>query len=234
MIKIVLLSDNAQFTSFGQGKSIIGVQKTIIKGIIGHYHSERIYILRHFRIFFNLGAILVHQTSNGMFSRSWRIFWHPWHPWHPWGLVNSGDISFLVFVFDFSVWQHHLADFFHYSKIEARCHLYWFDRYKSDKITFYSQNGWIFKVIQAVSVVIWMEFIVWKCVWRVEKNPITIKVLKCLNQCFARLRSWKSVSSKTAVDPSSRFCEFETLFQHRSCAKHWFKNSKILVSLLVY
>ena len=25
------------------------------------------------------------------------------------------------------------------------------------------------------------------------------KVLKCLYQCFARLRSWKSVSSKTAV-----------------------------------
>ena len=41
-------------------------------------------------------------------------------------------------------------------------------------------------------------------------------------------RSWKSVSSKTAVDPSSRFCEFETLFQHRSRAKHWFKNLKIL------
>ena len=29
--------------------------------------------------------------------------------------------------------------------------------YKSDNITFYSQNGWIFKVMQAVSVVIWME-----------------------------------------------------------------------------
>ena len=38
------------------------------------------------------------------------------------------------------------------------------------------------------------------------------KVLKCLNQCFARLRSKKSVSSKTAVDPAGRFCEFETLF----------------------
>ena len=46
-------------------------------------------------------------------------------------------------------------------------------------------------------------------------NPTRIsflpKVLKCLNQCFARLQSWKSVSSKTAVDPSSRFPEFETL-----------------------
>ena len=29
---------------------------------------------RVFQIFFNLGAILVHQMSNGMFSRSWRIF----------------------------------------------------------------------------------------------------------------------------------------------------------------
>ena len=44
------------------------------------------------------------------------------------------------------------------------------------------------------------------------------KVLKCLNQCFAWLRSWKSVSSKTAVDPASKFCEFETLFPRlKSC-----------------
>ena len=33
-------------------------------------------------------------------------------------------------------------------------------------------------------------------------------------------RFWKSVSSKTAVAPSSRFCESETLFQIRSRAKH--------------
>ena len=94
------------------------------------------------------------QKNQKQLLKSWYlhvIFWHPW--WR----VNSGDISFLVFVFDFSVWQRHLADFFHYSQIEARCHLYWFDMYKSDNITFYSQNGWIFKVIQAVSVVIWME-----------------------------------------------------------------------------
>ena len=31
------------------------------------------------------------------------------------------------------------------------------------------------------------------------------KVLKCLDQCFARLRFQKSVSSKTAVDPASKF-----------------------------
>ena len=44
------------------------------------------------------------------------------------------------------------------------------------------------------------------------------KVLKCLNQCFAQLWSYKSVSSKTAVDPASRFCQFETLFPaSKSC-----------------
>ena len=49
-----------------------------------------------------------------------------------------------------------------------------------------------------------------------------------LYQCFAQLRFWKSVSSKTAVAPASRFCESETLFQNRSCAKHWFKKLKPL------
>ena len=58
---------------------------------------------------------------------------------------------------DFSACQRHLADFFHSSQIEARCHFYWFDMNKSDNITFYSHNGWIFKVIQAVIVVIWKE-----------------------------------------------------------------------------
>ena len=80
-------------------------------------------ILTVFRSLCLSGVILAHQTSNGMFSGSWRIFWHPWDPWVR---VNSRDISFLIFVFDFSVWQSHLADFFHNSQIEARCHLYWF------------------------------------------------------------------------------------------------------------
>ena len=119
--------------------------------------SKKTWVFFNFEVFWSLcffGAILAHQTSDFMFSKSWGIFWHPWDPW---GRVNSGDISFLVFVFDFSVWQRHLAEFFHFSQIEARCHLYWFDMYKSHNITFYSQNGWIFKVIQARSVVIWME-----------------------------------------------------------------------------
>ena len=46
------------------------------------------------------------------------------------------------------------------------------------------------------------------------------KMFRFLNQCFARLQFWKSVSSKTAVAPSSRFRESETLFQNRSRAKH--------------
>ena len=44
-----------------------------------------------FRIFFILRAILAHQTSTGMFSGSWCIFWHPWDPW---GRVNSGVNGF--------------------------------------------------------------------------------------------------------------------------------------------
>ena len=38
-------------------------------------------ILTVFRSLCLSGAILAHQTSNGMFSGSWRIFWHPWDPW---------------------------------------------------------------------------------------------------------------------------------------------------------
>jgi hypothetical protein len=34
---------------------------------------------------------------------------------------------FFIYIFYFSVWQSHLATFFHYSQIEAKCHLYWFD-----------------------------------------------------------------------------------------------------------
>ena len=111
------------------------LQKTVK---IEEKSSKKPCFHRHFRIFFNLGAILAHQTSYGMFSGSWPIFWHPWDPW---GRVNSGDISVLIFVIDFSVWQSHLADFFHNSQIEGRCHLYWFDMYKNDNVTFKSHNG---------------------------------------------------------------------------------------------
>ena len=59
-------------------------------------------------------------------------------------------------------------------------------------------------------------------------RTVTLRVLKCFDQCFAQFQCCKSVSSKPAVDPSSRFCEFKTLFKHWSRAKHWFKNLKIL------
>ena len=69
--------------------------------------------------------------------------------------------------------------------------------------------------------------------WLRTQNFIRYKFLvkgcSFLYQCFAQLRFWKSVSSKTAVAPASRFCESETLFQNRSCAKHWFKKLKPLV-----
>ena len=95
-------------------------------------------ILTVFWSFFILGSILAHQTSKFKFSGSWRIFRHPWDPWVR---VNSGGISFLIFVFDFSVWQSHPADFFHNCQIEGRCHLYWFHMYKNDNVTFKSHNG---------------------------------------------------------------------------------------------
>ena len=55
--------------------------------------------LRVFQIFFNLGALLVHQTSNGMFSGPWRIFWHPRDPW---GRIHIDCIKVLVIVFNIS------------------------------------------------------------------------------------------------------------------------------------
>ena len=116
--------------------------------------SNKLSFLGLFWIFLNLGAILAQQTSTGMFSGSWRIFWYPWDLWER---INSGDTRVLRFVFDFFACQRPLADFFHSSQIEASCHFYWFDMNKSENITFYSNNGWVFKVIQAVSVVIWMD-----------------------------------------------------------------------------
>ena len=65
-------------------------------------------LLRLFQIFFKLGAILAHQTSTGMFTGSWSIFWHPWDPW---GRINSGDTRVLRFVL-IILWRwRRLADF---------------------------------------------------------------------------------------------------------------------------
>ena len=44
----------------------------------------------------------------------------------------------------------------------------------------------------------------------VRTRLLYYKMFQFLNQCFARLRFWKSVSSKTAVAPLSRFRESET------------------------
>ena len=46
-------------------------------GVFWHFFP----ILTVFRSLCLSGAILAHQTSNGMFSGSWRIFWHPWDLW---------------------------------------------------------------------------------------------------------------------------------------------------------
>ena len=69
--------------------------------------------LRPFQIFFNLGAILAHQTSTGMFSGSWRIFWRPWDTW---GRIHIENIKVLAFVFDISEWWRPLQLFSNNSK----------------------------------------------------------------------------------------------------------------------
>ena len=55
--------------------------------------------LRLFCIFFILGTILAHQTSNIVFSEPWPTFWHPRDPW---GRIHIEYIKVLVFVFTIS------------------------------------------------------------------------------------------------------------------------------------
>ena len=70
---------------------------------VNSFLSKKPCFLKDFRIFFNLSWILALQLTKVVFSLVLRIFWHPWHPW---GCVNSGDISFLVFVFyDSTTWR---------------------------------------------------------------------------------------------------------------------------------
>ena len=85
--------------------------------------SKKPCFLGLFQIFFNLGAILAHQTSTGTFSGSWPIFWHPWDPW---SCVNSGDARVLRFDLIILWWWHRLADFslFHLYENVAQCQLY--------------------------------------------------------------------------------------------------------------
>ena len=55
------------------------------------------------------------------------------------------------------------------------------------------------------------------------------KMFKFLNQCFALLRFWKSVSDSRNLLDGATAVLLETLFQNWSRAKHWFKNSNILI-----
>ena len=73
-------------------RKIIKIEKKCQKNLVFY---------RVFWIFFNLEAILAHQTSNGMFSVPWLIFWHPRDPW---GRIHIEYIKVLVFVFDISEW----------------------------------------------------------------------------------------------------------------------------------
>ena len=54
-------------------------------------------------------------------------------------------------------------------------------------------------------------------------------MFKFLNQCFARLRFWKSVSDSWNLLDGATAVLLETLFQNRSRAKHWFNNLNILM-----
>ena len=104
-----------------------------------------------FQILFNLDWILTLQLTYVVFSLVFRIFWHPWHPW---GHVNSGDIIVLRFVFDIFAPQRHLPIFFILFKLMPDITCIDLTSIKGDNITFLSHNGWIYKVVQAVSVVL--------------------------------------------------------------------------------
>ena len=51
-------------------------------------------------------------------------------------------------------------------------------------------------------------------------NQSVTKMFKFLNQCFARLRFWKSVSDSQNLLDGATAVLLETLFQNRGRAKH--------------
>ena len=55
---------------------------------------------------------------------------------------------------------------------------------------------------------------------KVVKVCENIKMFKFLNQCFAQLRFWKSVSDSQNLLDGATAVLLETLFQNRSRAKH--------------
>ena len=87
------------------------LQKTIK---IEEKMSNKPCFLGLFWIFLNLGAILAQQTSTGMFSGSWRIFWYPWDLWER---INSGDTRVLRFVLIFFVTVAPPGGFFTFMKM---------------------------------------------------------------------------------------------------------------------
>ena len=60
------------------------------------------------------------------------------------------------------------------------------------------------------------------------QNNFWSKMFKFLNQCFARLQFWKSVSDSQNLLAGATAVLLETLFQNWSCAKHWYKKLKPL------
>ena len=61
-----------------------------------------------------------------------------------------------------------------------------------------------------------------------SEKKIPTKIFEFLDQCFAHPQFWKSLSnSQNLLDGSTRVF-LETLFQHRSCAKHWSKHFSTL------
>ena len=67
----------------------------------------------------------------------------------------------------------------------------------------------------------------------IEKQKSFIpKGFSFLNQCFAQLRFWKSVSDSRNLLAGATAVLLETLFQNRSCAKHCYKKLKPLVNAI--
>ena len=94
----------------------------LLKIVKSEKNVKKPCFLRVFWIFFNLGAILAHQTSNGVFSGPWHIFWHPLDPW---GWIHIEYTKVLVFVFDISeCWRPY--NFFQLIQNKVWSHLCWF------------------------------------------------------------------------------------------------------------
>ena len=59
-----------------------------------------------------------------------------------------------------------------------------------------------------------------RLLWERKVNLDYVKMFKFLNQCFARLQFWKSVSDSRNLLDGATAVLLETLVQNRSRAKH--------------